>query len=56
MRDSESDSINIQGVSYKLCGKIGEGGAGVVFLARDHMGVSYALKVVRLNKHNPMIR
>ena len=44
----------ISGNNYTICGKIGEGGAGSVFLAKDKNGTSYALKVIRIDKRNPI--
>lgn len=39
--------LTIQGVSYRICGKIGEGAAGLIYLCEDQDRVRYALKATR---------
>lgn len=55
MQDQELFKTVIRGTTYNVCGKIGEGGAGSVFLAKDPLKpkVSYALKIVQIDKKNP---
>lgn len=54
MHEEELFKTVIRGTTYNVCGKIGEGGAGTVFLAKDPLQpkVSYALKIVRLDRRN----
>jgi RIO-like serine/threonine protein kinase len=39
--------LTIQGVSYRICGKIGEGAAGYIYLCEDKDRVRYAMKKTR---------
>ena len=51
----QNSDIKICDVSYILCGTIGEGGAGVVYLARNKRDKYFAIKMVR-NYNNPMVK
>ena len=48
------DKLIICGETYTIKGRIGEGGAGNVLLARDKINNFYAIKVIR-NYNNPFI-
>jgi hypothetical protein len=39
--------LTIQGVSYRICGKIGEGASGYIYLCEDKDRVRYAMKATR---------
>lgn len=45
----------IAGCEYKICGIIGEGGAAIVYLAKDNRDNSYALKMIK-NYNDPIIK
>lgn len=47
--------LEIDGKYYKTCGIIGEGGAGVVYLAKDKYDKSVAVKMIR-NYNNPIVK
>lgn len=36
----------VRGQEYTICGTIGKGAAGTVYLARDNKGINYAMKVI----------
>jgi serine/threonine protein kinase len=41
------DNIEIDGVEYQICGEIGEGGVGHVYVIKDKDKHKYALKVIK---------
>ena len=47
--------IKVEGITYKTCGIIGEGGAGIVYLAKDVEGKGYAIKMIK-DYNNPVTK
>lgn len=41
-----NSKISIEGKQYRITGTIGKGATGVVYLAKDQNGFSYALKAI----------
>lgn len=50
-----NSKMTISSIEYKICGIIGEGGAAIVYLAKDSRNNSYALKMIK-NYHDPFIK
>jgi RIO-like serine/threonine protein kinase len=50
------DKVEMKGVTYEICGEIGEGGVGHVFVVRDSTNNKFALKIVSQYGRNPIIK
>lgn len=50
-----NSKIVVANNEYKICGIIGEGGAAVVYLAKDNRNNSFALKMIK-NYNDPLIK
>jgi RIO-like serine/threonine protein kinase len=50
------DSIEIDGVTYKIFAEIGEGTSGTVYTVTNPKGRKFAMKVINDYGRNPILR